>query len=96
MGINEKTRSLYAGMPGGGFQFKTDPVGQLYLPPESMPYELERIFVRWAEAQSEELKHTIIHLYNSKKIGISVLGWEIFVKWMLSVLETESYKLLDA
>ena len=93
MGINEKTRSLYAGMPGGGFQFKTDPLGLLYLPPESIPYELESIFVRWAESQPEDQQDVIVHLYNNEKIGISLLGWEDFVRWMLTTLEAESYKL---
>lgn len=93
MGINEKARSLYAGMPGGGFQFKTDPAGQLYLPLESMPYELESIFVRWAESQPGDQQDAIAHLYNNEKIGILLLGWEDFVRWMLTTLEAESYKL---
>lgn len=58
-----------------------------------MPYELESIFVRWAQAQPEDQQGAIAHLYNNEKIGISCQGWEDFVRWMLSTLEAESYKL---
>lgn len=87
MGISEKARSLYCGMPGGGFRFKTDPDGVVYLPLESMPYELEEIFVTWADAQPTEYDSALRHVRNGIVIGISTEAWERFAKWMLTTLK---------
>lgn len=86
MGISEKARSLYSGMPGGGFHFKADENGTLYVPPKAMPYELEGLFVRWAESQPSEYQDSLRHVCDGVVIGISTTGWESFLDWMLSVL----------
>jgi hypothetical protein len=86
MGIDQKARSLYCGMPGGGFHYKADAGGSLYLPPEAMPYELEELFVKWAEAQPPECQSSLRHIRDGVVIGISTEGWEGFAKWMLDTL----------
>lgn len=86
MGIDQKARSLYCGMPGGGFRYKTDPDGALYLPLEAFPYELEELFVRWMEAQPPGLQSSLRHVIEGVGVGLSTEGWESFARWMLATL----------
>ena len=86
MGVDQKARSLYCGMPGGGFHYKTDQDGELYLPLEAFPYELEELFLRWTEVQSPELRSRLRHVCGGVGVGLSTEGWDGFTRWMLATL----------
>jgi hypothetical protein len=87
MGIDQKIRSLYCGMPGGGaFQYALDPAGRAYLPLRAIPFELEDVFTRWADGLPDEQQSGLFHLVDGAPVGVAVDAWDGFIRWMLATL----------
>ncbi len=86
MGMDQKARSIFCGMPRGGFHFEVDAGGVRHLPFENFPYELEMLFVKWVEAQRPEYECRWRHIYEGVCVGLSEEGWDGFARWMLSAL----------
>lgn len=87
MGISEKAKSLYCGVPGGGaFEFEFDSDGRAYLPLKAIPYELEDIFAQWADQLPDTEKADLCHLVDGVPVGIAVAVWDGFISWMLATL----------
>lgn len=86
MGMDQKARSIFCGMPGGGFYFEVDAGGVRYLPIKNFPYELETLFVRWVDAQPPEYENRWRHFHQGVCLGLSEEGWDGFARWMLAAL----------
>lgn len=87
MGIAEKAKSLYGGVPGGGaFQYELDPAGRAYLPFKGIPYELEEVFTQWADKLPPAQQSDLFHLIDGAPVGVAVEVWDGFIRWMLASL----------
>lgn len=87
MSIDQKVRSLYCGMPGGGaFQYELDPAGRTYLPFRAIPFELEEVFARWGDMLPSTQQSGLLHMVSGVPVGVAVDVWEKFIGWMLASL----------
>lgn len=84
MGIEQKIRSLFCGLPGG-IQFQQID-GQRFLPLTAVPFELERIIATWILALPVDDRMAVLYFRDGVPEGLLDEGWDAFVSWMLQML----------
>lgn len=84
MALEQKIRSLHAGLPGG-LQFE-ELGGLMILPLTRVPFELEDILARWLMALPYQLQSEFTHRTDEIIQGLTCTGWSAFVNWMLESL----------